>query len=162
MHREVTVSQSKKGVKPLKMKILALFLIGGLVSTHELVHAQNGALQFGSLAGSKYCEARKQGRSHANALQLAIFDGTAAGESYAIRQGSIQSQNAQVDFNSYISSMCPQHLQDFAEGGVKGTTAVIPTGPSCLSSVDMYNGVQIGVIEKRCTDGGAIYIKVHR
>ena len=144
------------------MKNLALMLIAGLVSTYSLAHAQMGAMRWGSLAAVKYCEARKQGQPHSVALQVALLDGTPSSGNYSVRQGSTENINAQIDFNRYIKGNCPQYLQDFTKEGVQSSTAAIPTGPRCLSSVDLYDGVRTTVISKRCADGGSIYIKVHR
>lgn len=144
------------------MKNLVLVLIAGFISTHGVAYAQQGALRFGTIAGIKYCEAREQGQPHSVALQVALLDGTTANASYAVRQGSTENVNAQINFNRYIKSNCPQYQQDFTKEGVKSSTADMTTVPSCLSSVDIYNGVQSGVISKRCLEGGSIYIKVHR
>lgn len=141
------------------MKTIALLFISGLLAVNEVAHAQTGALKYGNRAASKYCEAREQGRSHSNALQLAMMDGTASSRRYSARQGSIENQNAQVDFNSYIDTMCPQYLQDFGDAELQNTNPIV--GQSCLSSLDIYKGVQTGVISKRCANG-SIYIKVHR
>ncbi|KZR86850.1 hypothetical protein MITS9509_00793 [Synechococcus sp. MIT S9509] len=141
-----------------RMKTVLLLLVSGLLAVNEVAHAQTGALKYGNIAAGKYCEARKQGRSHTNALQLAMMDGTASSRKYSAQQGSVENQNARVDFNSYIDTMCPQYLKDFGEGGIQNT--VMHTGLSCLSSVDIYNGVKTGVVSKSCTDG-SIYIKVH-
>ena len=141
------------------MKTIALLLISGLLASNEVAHAQSGALKYGNSAASKYCEAREQRRSHSNALQLAMMDGTARSSQYSARQGSIESQNAQVNFNSYVDTMCPQYLQDFGDSGLQSTNPA--TGQSCFSSLDIYMGVQTGVISKRCANG-SIHIKVHR
>ena len=137
-------------------------IIAGLFSTHGLAQAQVGALQFGNSAAYKYCEAREQGQPHSVALQVALFDGTASSERFSIRQGSTENINAQINFNRSIKRNCPQYQQDFTEEGIKSSTAAMPTGPSCLSSVDVFNGIHTGVISKSCTEGGSIYIKVHR
>lgn len=138
------------------MKTIALLLISGLLAINELAHAQGGALGHGYIAAAKYCEARKQGRPHINALQLAMFDGSRFSSA---EQGSLENQNAKVNFNNYIKSICPEYLQDFGDAGLQSTNPA--TGQSCLSSLDIYKGVQTGVILKRCANG-SIYIKVHR
>ena len=137
-------------------------LIAGLVSAHGLANAQVGALKYGYTAARKYCDAREQGRPHSIALQVALFDGTASSGEFSVRQGSTENVNAQIDFNKSIKRNCPQYLQEFTEEGAKSSTAAMPTGPSCLSSVDVFSGIQTSIISKSCTEGGSIYIKVHR
>ncbi|WP_186538159.1 hypothetical protein [Synechococcus sp. BIOS-E4-1] len=145
-------------MKAKRMKTVLLLLVAGLLAVNEVAHAQTGALKYGNIAAGKYCEARKQGRSHTNALQLAMMDGTASSRKYSAPQGSVENQNAEVNFKRSIRSNCPQYMDDFGEEGIQSMN--IKTDSSCLSSVDIYNGVKTGIVSKSCTNG-SIYIKVH-